>query len=85
VTTNTRDLLLDTGPSSLEPCRTDVKAIGLPNGCVRRPEVGGYPVAMSEQPPDVPADDEPLADVPPVAGGTDDSPPAQGEGEDDSW
>ena len=40
---------------------------------------------MSEQPTDVPADDEPLADVPPVAGGTDDSPPAQGEGEHDSW
>ncbi len=27
----------------------------------------------------------PLRDVPPAAGGTDDSPPAQGEGEDDSW
>ncbi len=49
---------------------------------------------MSEQPaegpegpegPEAPEDDEPLADVPPVAGGTDDSPPAQGEGEDDSW
>jgi hypothetical protein len=41
---------------------------------------------MSEQPTDAPDDDdEPLADVPPVAGGTDDSPPAQGEGEDDSW
>ncbi len=41
---------------------------------------------MTEQPTDAPADDdEPLADVPPVAGGTDDSPPAQGEGEDDSW
>ncbi len=46
---------------------------------------------MSEQPaeaaeaPEAPDDDEPLADVPPVAGGTDDSPPAQGEGEDDSW
>ena len=26
-----------------------------------------------------------LDDVPPVAGGTDDSPPAQGEGETDSW
>ena len=26
-----------------------------------------------------------LDDVPPVAGGTDDSPPAQGEGERDSW
>ncbi len=26
-----------------------------------------------------------LDDVPPVAGGTDDSPPAQGEGESDSW
>jgi hypothetical protein len=41
---------------------------------------------MSEQPTSRPSDDdEPLADVPPVAGGTDDSPPAQGEGEDDSW
>ena len=41
---------------------------------------------MSEQPNDAPADDdEPLADVPPVAGGTDDSPPAQGEGEGDSY
>jgi len=31
--------------------------------------------------------DEPaeLDDVPPVAGGTDDSPPAQGEGDPDSW
>jgi hypothetical protein len=27
----------------------------------------------------------PLPDVPPAAGGTDASPPAQGEGEDDSW
>jgi hypothetical protein len=41
---------------------------------------------MTEQPTDAPADDDqPLGDVPPVAGGTDDSPPAQGEGEDDSW
>lgn len=44
---------------------------------------------MSEQPADSPADDpadeEPMADVPPLAGGTDDSPPAQGEGEGDSW
>lgn len=40
---------------------------------------------MSEQPSAGPDDDEPLADVPPVAGGTDDSPPAQGEGEGDSW
>ncbi len=46
---------------------------------------------MSEQPTSNAGDDqqsddaEPLADVPPVAGGTDDSPPAQGEGEGDSW
>ena len=43
---------------------------------------------MSEQPtsrPDDHDDDGPLDDVPPVAGGTDDSPPAQGEGEHDSW
>ena len=46
---------------------------------------------MSEQPsgqPDEdPTQDEPpaLDEVPPVAGGTDDSPPAQGEGESDSW
>jgi hypothetical protein len=26
-----------------------------------------------------------LDDLPPVAGGTDDSPPAQGEGDPDSW
>ena len=49
---------------------------------------------MSEQ-PDEPSTDaqrqgdsapqEPLPDVPPVAGGTDDTPPAQGEGEHDSW
>ncbi len=50
---------------------------------------------MSEQPHDqpdatdspapVPPDGAPLEGVPPVAGGTDDSPPAQGEGESDSW
>jgi hypothetical protein len=45
---------------------------------------------MTEQPTstpdeDAPQDDAPLQDVPPVAGGTDDSPPAQGEGERDSW
>ena len=31
---------------------------------------------------DGPAD---LDDLPPIAGGTDDSPPAQGEGDPDSW
>ena len=44
---------------------------------------------MSEQPTgradDDAQDDEALDEVPPVAGGTDDSPPAQGEGESDSW
>jgi hypothetical protein len=46
---------------------------------------------MTEQPTsrpdeDTPQDDPPpLQEVPPVAGGTDDSPPAQGEGEHDSW
>ncbi len=40
---------------------------------------------VDKQPDDEQSDDEPLAGVPPVAGGTDDSPPAQGEGEDDSW
>jgi hypothetical protein len=44
---------------------------------------------MSEQPTgsadDAQDDDKALDEVPPVAGGTDDSPPAQGEGETDSW
>ena len=45
---------------------------------------------MSDHPQDPPPaprpdGDAPLDDVPPVAGGTDDSPPAQGEGEHDSW
>ena len=48
---------------------------------------GGAPHDPTADEPsgDEPLNDEPLSDVPPVAGGTDDSPPAQGEGEDDSW
>ena len=48
---------------------------------------------MSQQPDESSTDaqphgesaEQPLPDVPPVAGGTDDTPPAQGEGEHDSW
>ena len=47
------------------------------------PDEDAAPQDVPQQ--DVPQQDVPLEDVPPVAGGTDDSPPAQGEGEDDSW